>query len=155
MVSFDGRIGGNDGYKQVGPSGNKFLKQVTTQYAQPIKMVGIGSEFNQINRKDLDKAGFYASMGVKISPKVSVEELALNETKAMFPNAPTHVIEDTKEANYDLADLYLNTIATSDDALASYAEKHTYRPMIENNFAKYANFLDEAFEANFAQNQLV
>ena len=154
MVSFDGRIGGNDGYKQVGPSGNKFLKQVTTQYAQPIKMVGIDTKFNQIDRADLDKMSPYASMGVKISPKVSVEELALTETQAMFPNAPTHVIGDVKEANYDLADLLLNTIGTSDEAIASYAEQHTNRPMIENNFAKYANFLDEAFEANFAQNQL-
>ncbi len=153
MVSFDGRIGGNSpifNFNQAGKA-NNVGKSNEVKTSQPIDLV---RDTAQIDRADLDKMSPYASMGVKISPKVSVEELALTETQAMFPNAPTHVIGDVKEANYDLADLLLNTIGTSDEAIASYAEQHTNRPMIENNFAKYANFLDEAFEANFAQNQL-
>lgn len=69
MVSFKG-IGGNDGFNPVGPSGNKFLKKVTTHFAKPIDMVGeVDNKFNQIDRTDLDKISPYASMGVNFSQK--------------------------------------------------------------------------------------
>lgn len=71
---------------------------------QPIKLT---SDVDKIERQDLDKLSPYAGMGVSFSSKVS------QGTPAQYAQAApefgswqgNYTITNTKEANYDLADL--------------------------------------------------
>lgn len=103
---------------------------------------------NSFARADLDGISPYAAMGVDLSATKAndISARTQKEAEAMFPkHTGYYALSDSKEANYDLADINFKLQARTPEGVEKYVDAHTNRAMAEKHLAdgSYANFLEQ------------
>ena len=145
-MTCDGRIGGS-GFNFFNPITSGTTKKAgnvgeTNNVNNPVQITGT----NTTTRADLDNLSPYAALGVEIKATakdpVDVAAKAAPEFGGFKGN---FTLNNTVEANYDLADLNFALQARTAEGLNKYVENHTKRAMVVKNLENggFANYLEQ------------